>query len=169
MSDFDDYQIYVDSDGCLADFSAYVLQHFGKTPESLSSKEKGKFWAWLTYHDANVEKFFRNLPKMSDADILMTFLQEKFDHVKILTACGNTPKDAKEQKIEWYAEHYPNVECIVVRKSPDKAEYAHAKSILIDDREKSINPWRAAGGIGILHTSAEDTIAQLIALMGVEG
>ena len=66
------------------------------------------------------------------------------------------------------SKHYPEVECIVVRKSPDKAQYAHPKAILIDDRMKSIEPWRAAGGIGILHTSAEDTIAQLQSIIGVD-
>jgi len=30
-----------------------------------------------------------------------------------------------------------------------------------DDRESNIDQWRAAGGIGILHTSASDTIRQL--------
>ena len=53
----------------------------------------------------------------------------------------------------------------MVSKSPDKAEYAHPYSILIDDREKSIDPWRTKGGIGILHTSAEETIAQLQAIV----
>jgi hypothetical protein len=42
-----------------------------------------------------------------------------------------------------------------------KAAYAKPNHILIDDREKSIQPWREAGGIGILHTSAADTISQL--------
>ena len=43
----------------------------------------------------------------------------------------------------------------------DKHEYAAPNHILIDDRDKAILPWREAGGIGILHTSANDTIAQL--------
>ena len=33
--------------------------------------------------------------------------------------------------------------------------------ILIDDRKSNIEEWRANGGIGILHTSATDTISQL--------
>lgn len=158
------FEIFVDSDGVIADFDGYVRAKFGKRVSDF--QPKGTFWQALTHHDTHVEKFFRNLPKMSDADALMTFLLAgSFKSVKILTACGYTPKDAKEQKVEWYAEHYPGVECIVVSKSPDKAEYAHPYSILIDDREKSIDPWRAKGGIGILHTSAEDTIAQLQAIV----
>ena len=159
------FEIFVDSDGVVCDFSAYTRNHFGRLPEELSGAEKSKFWQWLQHHNDNVEPFFRNLPKMDDADVLMSFLFSTGLPVKILTACGYTPKDAKEQKVEWYAEHYPNVECIVVSKSPDKAEYAHPRAILIDDRNKSLDPWHAKGGIGILHTSAEDTIAQLTAIL----
>ena len=32
---------------------------------------------------------------------------------------------------------------------------------LIDDKEENIKQWKAAGGIGILHTSAENTIKEL--------
>ena len=49
----------------------------------------------------------------------------------------------------------------LVRKSNDKAAYAAPNHILIDDRSKSIQPWVAAGGIGILHTNAANTIRQL--------
>lgn len=155
------FEIFVDSDGVVCDFNAYTRTHFGQLPEELSGSEKGVFWQWLQRHNDNVEPFFRSLPKMDDADVLMDFLFSTGFPVKILTACGYTPKDAKEQKIQWYAEHYPNVECIVVSKSRDKATYAHPRSILIDDRKKSITPWNEAGGIGILHVSAEDTIRQL--------
>ena len=47
----------------------------------------------------------------------------------------------------------------------DKYKYATDKSgkpnLLIDDFKKYIVPWEKAGGIAILHTSAEDTIRQL--------
>ena len=33
--------------------------------------------------------------------------------------------------------------------------------ILIDDRKDNIERWEAAGGIGILHTTTENTIACL--------
>jgi hypothetical protein len=42
-----------------------------------------------------------------------------------------------------------------------KAEYAEPNAILIDDQPKSIDPFIAAGGIGILHTSAANTIKEL--------
>ncbi len=157
--------IYVDADGVITDFDGYVLAKFGRRVADFNPK--GAFWQKLTHHDTHVEKFFLNLPKMSDADVLMAFLAETGLPIRILTACGYTPKDAKEQKIEWFAKHYPNVECIVVPKSPDKAAYATPTTILIDDRSKSIDPWMAAGGVGILHRDAESTIAVLRSLLQI--
>lgn len=154
--------IFVDSDGVIADMSQYCLEKFGKRPEDYV--KKSEFWTLVQRHNDKVEPFFRHLPKMSDADVLLEFLNANFKHVKILTASGYTPKEGPQQKRDWYAEHYPHIECIVVPKSPDKAAYAivdGVSTILIDDRSKSIDPWVSAGGHGILHTSAADTIAQL--------
>ena len=159
--------IYVDADGVITDFDGYVLEKFGRRVADFNPK--GRFWQHLTHHDTHVEKFFLNLPKMHDADVLMEYLLATGLPIRILTACGYTPADAKEQKIEWFAKHYPNVECIVVSKSPDKAAYATPTTVLIDDRSKSIDPWMAAGGIGILHRSADETIETLGRLLETVG
>ena len=45
-----------------------------------------------------------------------------------------------------------------------KGAFAEKGSVLIDDRQVNIDAWEANGGIGILHTSAENTINQLKAL-----
>ena len=132
------FNLYIDADGVICGFDEKVMQIFGKP---VSHFEKGHFWAKLSNHDATVEKFFRNLPKCDGADQLMKFATDNFNHVSILTACGYTPKDAAQQKQEWFAEHYPGVKVICVPKSPDKAQYASWDSILIDDRSKSIDPW----------------------------
>jgi hypothetical protein len=43
----------------------------------------------------------------------------------------------------------------------DKTPYANPRSILIDDYDKILNKWIAAGGIGILHTSTVKTLREL--------
>lgn len=156
------FNLYIDADGVLADFDKKVIEIFGKP---VSSFDKGKFWAMLSKYDAEVEKFFRNLPKCDGADQLVKFATDNFNHVTILTAAGYTPKDASQQKQEWFAEHYPGLKVICVAKSPDKAQYASWDSILIDDRSKSIDPWVAKGGNGILHRNVPDTIEQLKAYL----
>lgn len=52
--------------------------------------------------------------------------------------------------------------------SSRKWQFMHRKKsehqVLVDDRIDNIEAWREAGGIGILHVSVEDSIAQLKAL-----
>jgi hypothetical protein len=43
----------------------------------------------------------------------------------------------------------------------DKPNYSKRNSILIDDRQDTIDAWNAGGGIGIHHTSAANTIKKL--------
>jgi len=79
-----------------------------------------------------------------------------------LTATGVPEVQAAAEKIRWVHDNLSGFDNIItVKKSVMKAKYAAPNHILIDDRDKSTNPWRKAGGIGILHTSAADTIAQL--------
>jgi len=40
---------------------------------------------------------------------------------------------------------------------------------LIDDRKDIIKEWESQGGIGILHTSAEETIVQLLNIVSRYG
>ena len=45
--------------------------------------------------------------------------------------------------------------------SKNKQKHAAPNHILIDDRKDNIERWEAAGGVGILHTNAKNTIACL--------
>lgn len=148
-------KIYLDSDGVIADFSAKVEELRAATPS------KSGMWYLIDMYDKNVEPFFESLAIMDGAHDLVQFAIDHFDEVAILTATGRTPKDVGAQKLRWYAKHFPHVDVILVESSGDKASYACPKSILVDDRDKSITPWMGAGGVGVLHTSVEDTIKQL--------
>lgn len=154
--------VYIDSDGVIADFSGYCREHYGVMVDNVADPvEKKKFWKWVTARN-EVEPFFYSLAKMDDADRLIDFCVKNFSSVKILTASGHTPKDVAAQKRCWYTKHYPGLDVLITRKSAEKAVYANASSILIDDRDKSIIPWQNAGGIGILHTSVDTTIDHLL-------
>lgn len=155
----DKYTVAVDMDGVLADFSAGSREMLGIDKDSTNPRT---FWSTLSRYDKNEQKFFLNLPVMNDAFDLMRFVHQNFKNYFILTASGYTPKDAPEQKKEWIAKVFgPQIKVEVVRKSSDKAQFATPETILIDDRMHSIGPWRTAGGIGILHTSAAQSIAEL--------
>lgn len=100
------------------------------------------------------------LPMMADAMTLWNYVKKY--NPQILTAQGDPNYGAEAQKRQWIANNLgSNINVLVTQKSSEKAQYAAPHRILIDDRDKSIGPWTAAGGIGILHTSAADTIKQL--------
>lgn len=158
-SEKSDIVVAIDMDGVLADFSAMVEQILDKPRDQITTRE---MWDGINRYNKNVEPFFENLPVMDDALDLVRFVYNNFNNWYILTASGYTPKDAPEQKKRWISKVFgPMTEVVVVTRSSDKAKYATQNSILIDDRSQSIDPWVAAGGIGILHTSAKDSIEQL--------
>lgn len=157
------YTLAFDSDGVIADFDKKAVEILkGKR---IHEVPKGTLWSSIERYDREVEPFFESLELMDGALRLVEFGRANFDRVFILTASGYTPKDGAAQKKRWYARHFPELEVIVVPKSPDKAAYASSTTILVDDRAKSIDPWVAAGGIGLLHTSVDDTIEQLRAFL----
>lgn len=152
--------VALDSDGVLAHFEQKVCEINGV--DCMSKVSRGRVWSSIGHFDKTVMPFFESLDKMDDADRLVEFVRANFINHFILTACGYTPKDGAEQKKRWYAKHYgPEMVVKVVTGSRDKATFASPTTILVDDREKSIGPWVEAGGIGILHRSADETIARL--------
>jgi len=173
------YKIAIDMDGVLSDFARKVAEITRAIPKEKlhtirrideSILDKRKMWSAINFYNSHTP-FFRSLDKMCDADELMEFVFQNFKHedIMILSASGTSPKDAPEQKKEWikhhYSEKYGDILVEVVTKSPDKAKFAHDKIILIDDRAKSIDPWEAAGGIGVLHTDTESTIKKVLEII----
>lgn len=154
------YKVYVDLDGVVADFDARLREITdGKYGEP--DFPKSQCWKAVKQYDANVAPFFATLPKTPGADELVGFITTNFKHVTFLTATGSTPKDVADQKRAWGAKNYPGIDVITVGTSPHKAVYANPNAILVDDREKSIDPWRRAGGFGILFRNNAQAISEL--------
>jgi 5'(3')-deoxyribonucleotidase len=162
MSKNTEYSLALDLDGVLADFDARVQEitdgRWGNDPEF----SKGRLWKAIKEYNDTVQPFFATLPKMPGADELVKFAVDNFENVAFLTATGSTPKDAPEQKKQWAKTNYPEIPiCITVGASTQKAIYANPRAILVDDREKSIDPWRRAGGFGILFKNNAQAISEL--------
>lgn len=152
--------VAVDLDGVLANFDKKVSELNNGMP--CNSIPRGRMWASVGHYDKTVGPFFESLEKMPDADQLWSFLRQNFVNIFILSAAGYTPRNGAEQKKNWVAKNFGrDVVVKVVTGSGDKAAFANENTILIDDREKSIHPWIAAGGIGILHRNASETIHML--------
>lgn len=166
------YTIYVDIDGVLADFAKQALTvmremhhpeitHMELQQIGHDKKTSNLIWSALyEYQKKHGYIVWANLELMPDAMILWNYLKPY--HPQLLTAGGQPRYHAAEQKRAWVTEHFgSNVRVNVVEMAREKARFADPTRILIDDQRKAIDPWVAAGGIGILHTSAANTIQQL--------
>ena len=164
-----DYVVYVDMDGVVADFTGAMEERFGFNFHTAPSRNKA--WKEIQNYDQYQKKiggkgWFYSLPKMKDADQLWEFITSNFSNVEILTASGSTPRDAQGQKRAWIGDAFGyEVKVNIVGAGSEKAAFATPKTILVDDREKVLNPFIAAGGIGVLHTSAANSIRILKVMM----
>lgn len=159
-----DYKIFVDLDGVLADLDKHVLELTGKTFLQLRKDDNDD--GFQNFVDSQREEgytIFDDLPLMPDAQQLWDYIVKY--KPSILTATGSPEDKAAAEKIRWVMKNLSGYNKIhIVKQSILKAKYAQPNHILIDDRMKSIAPWREAGGIGIEHKSAADTISQLKSL-----
>jgi len=163
LIDKDNPTIFVDMDGVLADFVAGVkklIPDYDDAEYEKSSAYRSKMWRAVSEYSKQGGELWYGLPLMDDAKKLWTYVSKY--KPEILSATGRKDYQAARQKKNWIAKHFGNgVKVNLTQKAVEKAQHAKKGYILIDDKMKAIQPWRDAGGIGILHTSAASTIKQL--------
>lgn len=146
--------INCDLDGVLADFERGFHIFYGVHPHDIPEPE---MWSKIL---SNPDHWV-NLPAMPGAIRLWAKIAPY--NARIITGCPSTGyQHAAEGKRAWcLRELGPQVEVITTY---SRYKTKHIKSpgdILIDDMEKNCKRWEEAGGVAILHTSADETIAQL--------
>lgn len=144
--------LYLDMDGVLCDFN--------KEYQKLDPKkeDRKRFRQSVLEH-----KIFEKLDYMPDAHQLLNHVARlKNIDVQILTSMGThdpfQAEEAKRQKLVWLKEHNINYRPNFVHDKMGKSAYARRDSILIDDSIGCIAPFISAGGRGILHVNAPDSI-----------
>jgi len=155
----EDYHIYVDLDGVLADLESYIEKIIGHPLRKIGSEWENADAIWKKLREMD-EPDFSKLELLPDAMILWDYVKKY--NPNVLTATGQPAEKNDKQKRQWIEDNltgYNDVFTVVA--SRNKSKWAWPDAILIDDREKSIIPWREKGGIGILHTSADETIDEL--------
>lgn len=138
-----------------------MLAGFQKEPQMRTLKRLFYSVEEQVYTSAKQEGFFANLKVMPGAKRMFEKATSMVStDPKILTAPISNSLFCEPEKRQWATKHFgvPDSNIIV---DQEKFKYAAPNHILIDDRRKNIDSWIAAGGIGILHTSPEDTIKQL--------
>lgn len=149
-------KIYLDMDGVITDFDAQLAS------QGFDGKnwDDDKLWPAVMA----IPKFWENMPWMKDGKVLWAFVKSL--KPTILTAPARTDPTCKPGKLKWVYRELGRVPVAFAR-ARDKQQYASPDSVLIDDRADNIQQWKAAGGIGIHHTSASKTIAELKKLISV--
>jgi len=150
--------LYLDSDGVLADFDSLAAEILGMPARDYEEKfGSDDFWEKLNGHG----DFFNALELLPDALDLFNAVE----HLRppILTGAPSYIPSAREQKIKFYQRHLPGV-IVVVCQSRHKVNYCKPGDIIVDDWPRHQKKWEAAGGTWVMHTSAADTISQLVEL-----
>ncbi len=151
--------LYLDMDGVLADFHKEYVKH---DPDKSDRKR---------FRTAVIEdRIFEKLDFMPDTQELLNHVSKlRGVNVEILTSMGThdpfQANCAREQKLKWLDAKNIPYRANFVHNKQEKAKYATARSILIDDSAGCISPFNEAGGHGILHTNASNTIRILDSIL----
>mgnify|MGYP003333662964 CR=1 FL=1 len=155
------FEIYCDLDGVLVDFDKGIKQLTGGINFQDYIKTKGYDELWKIVNN-NGSIWWETLPWTQDGHYLWNFIKVKKPTILTAGSTENTKELAVKGKKQWVFRNLgSNVKTIVTDKSSDKQIYSGQNKILIDDLPSNISEWESKGGIGILHTSAADTIEKL--------
>ena len=149
------YKIYCDMDGVLVDFE----KGYAELTDTLPSKSfngKAEFWEPINQAGA---AWWARLDWMPDGKNLWDYIKK---HKPYILSAPSWDPSSKVGKEAWCQIHIPNqYKKLYLYSRKNKQLFSEPDHILIDDMEQTINEWNAKGGIGILHTSAANTIAEL--------
>jgi len=153
-----EYKIYCDMDGVIADFDKRFKD---LNPEHLNAAEYQskygieKFWDFID--EENKVKFWVGIPWMPDGKQLWDYIKDK--QPTLLSAPSKKPASRLGKRL-WVKNNIPGTP-LILASADKKQNYSGGNKILIDDRPDNVDQWRSQGGIGILHTNAQNTINQL--------
>lgn len=148
-------KLYLDMDGVICDFESKFAEITPELPDHQRFR-----------HAVLDHKIFTLLKPMPDAKKLLNYVQcLRLVDIQILTSVGTFDEErgyqAKIQKRAWLDRNNIFYQTNFVRCKPEKAQFADANSILIDDSPGCIDPFIKKGGWGILHTDADSTILKI--------
>tara|TARA_R100000541_G_scaffold59366_1_gene73090 strand:+ start:1204 stop:3468 length:2265 start_codon:yes stop_codon:yes gene_type:complete len=151
------YKIFSDMDGVLTDFDESFKKYSDGIAPSDYEKKYGKEEFWKLIDGQGKVGFWVGMPWMKDGKQYWDYIKN-YD-TELLSSPSRSATSRLGKRL-WVRNNMPGIKLTLAQASK-KQNYAAPNHILIDDRKSNIEQWRAQGGIGILHTSASDTISQL--------
>jgi hypothetical protein len=157
-------KLYLDMDGVLCNFEKRFTELYGK--DALGARDRKNFTTnWPNFiMDGN----FESLEWFPGGKELLDFIQNETDwEVEILSSSGGEKfhSEVAAQKVVWLCNNGIPYKANIVPGRKHKTAYATPETILIDDTEDIIVNFNAAGGLGILHKDANETLAKLRTLL----
>jgi len=164
IKDEHQYRLFVDLDGVMANFDKKALEildpNYSAERFDANREYRNEMWKKMKIYHKKGGQFWYELDLLPDAMDLWNYVKRY--NPTFLTATGSPTYKGEGQKNKWIDEKFgTDIKRIIVHKAADKAQYAKSNHILIDDKMKALNPWIAAGGIGVLHKNAASTISKL--------
>ena len=116
-------------------------------------------WPHINKHGI---KFWTGIGWMPDGKLLWNYVRQ-FRNTAVITAVPAYAESRypKRGKNIWINNNLGADVTRFIGRRKDKIRHVKPGYILIDDYERTVWEWRANGGIGIIHKSADDTIAKL--------
>ena len=149
-------EIYCDLDEVLVDFMRGANAAVGGDFVKMDKNER---WNKLN----QTKGFWANLNWKPNAKRLHDFIIKYNPHV--LSAYTGRDPTSKVGKMKWLKKNAnfkrANIHLVLRSQKKSYATTDEKPNVLIDDFDKNIREWQAAGGIGILHTDVGKTISEL--------
>ena len=150
-------RIYCDMDGVICDF---VLAAKMATGQNWVGLRTGQDWESIR----KAKNFWSTMPWTKDGRQLWSYIKKHNPH--ILSAFSVEDPNCIPGKRRWLRRNlgYTKNSMINIVRRREKKNFAmegRRPAILIDDYPKNVSDFKAAGGMGILHSSTQTTISQL--------
>ena len=158
-------KIYFDMDGVLADFDRGVREMCGM--ETLDQGTRSPAQDDLMWEAIRkIDHFYDKLELMPGAKEMFDAVFGAYgDRCEILTGIPKEKRGiitAAEDKINWMKRILSDqIKVNICYRAEKILKCTGSGTILIDDLKKNIDEWQAAGGTGILHRSAGETMKEL--------